>query len=79
MNGNPGYACNNTGGEMITSIICPFMKFTLDSIRNKLWKNFNTGWRKVLMMMTSSPGNEGVSDFARNEGCQINKKVPIIS
>ena len=31
------------------------------------------------MMMTSSPGNEGVSDFARNEGCQINKKVPIIS
>ena len=47
------------------------MKFTLDNTGNKLWKKFNTGWRKVLMMMTSAPGNEGVSDFVFNEGVQI--------
>ena len=49
------------------------MNFTLDSIRKRLWKNFNTGWSKVLIMMTSAPGNEGVSDFVSNEGYQINE------
>ena len=36
------------------------MKFTLDIIREKLWKKFNTRWRKFFMMITSKPGNEGV-------------------
>ena len=49
------------------------MKFTVDRIRKKLWKKFNTGWRKVLMMMTSAHGNEGVGDFVSNEGCHIAK------
>ena len=48
-----------------------FMKFTLDNTGKKLWKKFNTVWRKDLMMMTSAPGNEGVSDFVINEGGQI--------
>ena len=52
---------------MITSPIRPFMKFTVESIRKKLWKKFNTGWKKVLMMMDSAPGNGCVSDFVRNE------------
>ena len=58
---------------MITSPIRPLMKFKFYSIRNKLWKKFNTEWRNFLMMMTSAPGNEGVSDFLRNEGGQINE------
>ena len=37
-----------------------------------------TGWRKVLMIMTSAPGDEGVSDFVRNEGDRSTKKYPII-
>ena len=51
---------------MITSPIRPLMKFKFYSIRNKLWKKFNTEWRKVLMIMTSAPGNEGVSNFVIN-------------
>ena len=57
---------------MITSPIRTLMKFTLESIRNKLWKNSNTGWGKVLIMMTNAPGNEGMSDSMSNEGGQIN-------
>ena len=59
---------------MITSPICPFMKFTLYIICNKLWKRFNTVWKKFLMMMTSAPGNEGVSYFVINEGGHIKEK-----
>ena len=58
---------------MITSPIRPLMKFKFYSIRNKLWKKFNTEWRKVLMIMTSAPGNEGVSNFVINEGGHINE------
>ena len=43
------------------------MKFTVEIIRKKLWKNFNTGWKKVLMMVTSAPGNEDVSGVFINE------------
>ena len=50
------------------------MKFTLDSINKKLCKKFNTGQRKVLMMMKSVPGNKYVSDFLINEGGQITEE-----
>ena len=59
---------------MITSTICPFMKFTLDSICKKLRKKFKNGWSKVLMTMKSAPGNEIVSDFVSNEGVHTNEK-----
>ena len=73
MNRNTGYDCTNTGRETITLNSCPLMKYKLDNIRKKLWKNFNTGWRKFLMMMKIAPGDEGVGDFVRNEGGQINE------
>ena len=71
LNGNNVYGCTSAGGESITAYIRKFMKFTLDNTGKKLWKKFNTVWRKDLMMMTSAPGNEGVSDFVINEGGQI--------
>ena len=71
MDVNPGYSCTNAGGEMTTEPIHAFMKFTVDSMQNKLWRSFNTGWRRFLMMMKSAPANEGVSDFVRNAGVQI--------
>ena len=49
------------------------MNSTLDSKRKKLWKKFNTGQSKVLMMMTIAPGNEGVTNFVINKGGQINE------
>ena len=66
LNRNTGYRCTNAGGETINTPICTFKKFIVDTIHKKLWKNFDTGWRKVLMMMTGATDNEGVSDFLRN-------------
>ena len=68
---NPGYSCTNSGREMVTTPIRPFMMFTVSSIRNKLWRKFNTGRKKVLIMMVSAPGNKGVSYFVINEGGRI--------
>ena len=73
LNRNPDYSCTNAGRETITSPICIFMKFTADSICKKLWKNFNNGRKKVLMMMDIAPGNERVSDFTSNKWGQITK------
>ena len=42
LNGNSGYSCTDLGEETITAPIRPFMNFTVDSIREKLWKNFDT-------------------------------------
>ena len=75
LNVNYGYACTYAGRETITSPIRPFMKFTLDSIRKKLWKTYNTGWRKVLMKITGAPGNESVSKVLSNEGGHIKKQI----
>ena len=52
---------------MIIVRIFPYMNFTVDSVRKKLCKKFNNGRRKFLIMITSAPGNESVSDFVRNE------------
>ena len=43
LNVNPGYGCTNLGGETIIATIRLFTKFTLDIIRKKLRKKFNTG------------------------------------
>ena len=74
LNGNIVYGCTSAGEESITAYIRQFMKFTLENTGKKLWKKFNTGWRKILMMMTNAPGNEGVSDFVINEGGQITEE-----
>ena len=66
MNGNTGYSCNNSGVEMIIVPILPLVNFTVDSIHKKSWKKFNSGWKKVLMVMDSAPGNECVNDFMNN-------------
>ena len=60
LNRNPGYRCTNVGVEKITAPICQFKNFTVASICKKLRKNFNTGWKKILMMMDSATGNECV-------------------
>ena len=69
--GNPDYICTNTGREMITAPIHPLMNSTVGSIRQKLWNKFNTGWKKVSMMMYIAPGNECVGSFVRNEWVNI--------
>ena len=74
-NQNPGYSCTTAGRETITAPIYIFMKFTVDSIREKLWKKFNTGWREVLTTMKSAPVNEGVGDFGSNEGVRSLKQI----
>ena len=75
LNGNPGYDCTNTGRETITSPIRPLMKFTLESIRKKSRKKFNTGWRKALLMMKSALGNEGASYFVIMKGDISTKQI----
>ena len=55
--GNPICSCTNAGRETITAPIFPFMYFIVDSIRKKLWNNFNARWRKILNIMNSAPCN----------------------
>ena len=56
---------------MTTAHIHPFMNFIVDSIRKKLLKKVNTGWKMFLMMMKIAPVDEGVSNFVSNVGDQI--------
>ena len=57
LNGSPGYSCTNSVGETINAPIHQLMKFTADSICNKLRKKFNNGWKKVIITMDIAPGN----------------------
>ena len=62
---NTVYSCTIVDEETITAPIFTFKNFTMDSIKKKLCKNFNTLQKRVLMIMDSAPGNERVSNFVR--------------
>ena len=74
LNLSPGYSCTNEVKETIDIPIRRLLNFTVDSIRNKLWKNFNTVWKTVLMMIYIAPSNDCISGFLRNSWGQITEE-----
>ena len=70
LNGNSGYSCTDLGEETITAPIRPFMNFTVDSIREKLWKNFKARRKTYLSSFTYHYLRISTTLSNRGDGCK---------
>ena len=68
INGNKGHGELSDEDTFILKPIRPFCLWTSKNTPRSIWKDFNTGWRKVFEYFMEAPGNEDLHGLIEQDG-----------